>query len=145
VSALGLALLLGLTIAGIPPQDAGAVAPEKAQPVRTGAATSGGSFYVEWWTEPAPVPLNEMFEIHFRVLEPGDHQTLVDGAVVTADAWMPEHNHGTPLQPRIESPGDGTATGRGFLLQMEGHWELRVGVAAGGRMERAIFPIDLGA
>ena len=62
-----------------------------------------------------------------------------DRAVVTANAWMPEHNHGTALQPRVESHGDGTATGEGFLLHMQGRWELRVGVAVDGQMERATF------
>ncbi len=109
-----------------------------------GALTSAGSFYVEWWAEPAPVPLNEVFEIHFRVSLPEDHATAVEGAVVTASAWMPEHNHGTTLEPEVESHGDGTATGRGFLLHMEGRWELRVGVAAQGQMERAVFALELG-
>ena len=128
-----LVALLGLSGVAAPPPEA-----------RHGAETSGGSFYVEWWPEPAPVPLGELFEIHFRVLDPGDRTTPVAGAVVTASAWMPAHNHGSPLEPRIEAHGNGTFTGRGFLLQMEGHWELRVSVAAGGRMERAVFDLDLG-
>lgn len=112
-------------------------------PATRGAATSGGSFWVEWSPEPSPVPLNELFTVRFRVLDPADHSTLVTGAAVAADAWMPDHNHGTTLAPRIESHGDGTATGEGFLLHMEGRWELRVGVAVEGRMERAVFEILL--
>ncbi|HEX2253320.1 MAG TPA: hypothetical protein VHQ65_08630 [Thermoanaerobaculia bacterium] len=145
-AAVALALVLALATVFVPAttagtEDGGELA--RPQAAREGALTSGGSFYVEWWPEPTPVPLNEMFAIGFRVLAPDDRATLVSGAALTARAWMPEHNHGTPLEPRIEAHGDGTFTGHGFLLQMEGHWELRVGVAADGRMERAVFDIEL--
>lgn len=106
-----------------------------------GAVTSGGSFYVTWTSDPDPVPLNELFRIRFRVHRADDRGTLVPRAFVTASAWMPEHNHGTTLQPRIESHGDGTATGEGFLFHMQGRWELRVGVALDGQMERATFEL----
>jgi hypothetical protein len=108
-----------------------------------GGTTSGGSFYVEWSPEPAPVPLNELFTVRFRVLEPADRTTVIAGAALAADAWMPDHGHGTTLAPLVESHGDGTATGEGFLLHREGRWELRVGVAVDGRMERAVFEIVL--
>ena len=118
-----------------------AAAPEGDSP--RGAVSSGGSFYVTWEPNPDPIPLNEMFEIRFEVKEAGDRQKLVEGAVVTADAYMPLHKHGTNLQPKIESLGDGKAVGRGFLLHMEGHWQLRVGIAVKGQMERATFDIQL--
>lgn len=108
-----------------------------------GAVSSGGSYYVEWRPEPAPVPLNELFVIHFRVLHAEDRGALVAGAVITASAWMPEHNHGTSLQAQVESKGDGLAVGSGFLLHMEGHWQLRVGVVADGTMERVNFDFEL--
>ena len=108
-----------------------------------GAVTFGGSYWVEWTPNPDPVPFNEVFSIHFRVLYPGNRDTQVVGAVLTADASMPEHQHGMSLEPRIEVHEDGTATGNGFLFHMEGRWELAVGVAVGGRMEQAVFSIDL--
>jgi len=111
--------------------------------LRRGGLTSSGSFYIEWWLEREPVLLNEMFTMHFLVLDPEDRKTPVDNAVVTVNAWMPEHKHGTTLQPRIESYGDGSATAFGLLLHMEGKWELRVAVAVGGQMERATFIIYL--
>jgi len=106
-----------------------------------GALTSGGTFYVTWASDPDPIPLNELFKIRFRVHRADDRRSLVPRAVVTATAWMPEHNHGSTLQPRIESHADGTATGEGFLLHMQGRWELRVGVALDGQMERATFEL----
>lgn len=141
MTAAALALALALAAAG---PAAGAGEEETPPPEVHGAVTSGGSFYVEWSPEPSPVPLNELFAIRFRVLEPGESGEPLAGAVVTADAWMPDHNHGTTLAPRVESHGDGTATGEGFLFHMEGRWQLRVGVAAGGRLERAVFEVELG-
>lgn len=143
MSALGIALALVLASGGAVETAGDEAALGSVPQERHGEVTSGGSFYVEWWPEPASVPLNEMFEIGVRVFEATDRSALVGGAALTAEAWMPDHNHGSPLEPRIEAHGDGTFTGRGFLLQMEGRWELRIGVAAQGRMERAVFEIDL--
>ncbi len=133
-----LALPTAAAVAGATGEDVG----DDAGQIR-GGLTSAGSFYVEWWPEPETIPFNEMFAIHFRVLEPDDRETAIADAVVTANAWMPEHNHGTALRPRVESFGDGTATARGLLLHMEGRWQLRVGVAVGGQMERTTFDIQL--
>ena len=107
------------------------------------ALTTGGSYRVEIEADPFPIPLNEMFSMHFRIIDGQTDDQPVSGAVVTASARMPEHQHGTNLQPRITSHGDGTATGVGFLWHMEGKWELRVGVASGGSMEWAVFPFKL--
>jgi hypothetical protein len=112
---------------------------EKPESAPNGALTSGGTFYVTWSPDPDPIPINELFKIRFEVYRADDRRSLVPRAVVTANAWMPEHNHGTSLQPRVESHGDGTATGKGFLLHMQGRWELRIGVALDGQMERATF------
>jgi hypothetical protein len=108
-----------------------------------GALTSEGSYYVTWTSIPDPVPLNEMFEMHFKVARADDHQVPVPAAMITLSAWMPVHNHGTSLQPVVESIGDGTAIAKGVLLHMPGAWELRVGIAVSGQMERATFEIQL--
>lgn len=130
-----LLLLLPLLIAA-----GGAAAQDK--PLR-GMPTSGGSFYVTYEPDPDPIPLNEMFSLKIRVTRADDHGKLVEGAAITAEAFMPEHQHGTTLQPKIDSLGDGTAVGRGFLLHMEGLWHLRIGVAVAGQMERVTFEIRL--
>ena len=128
----------GTVTAGDPSADG-----HSAEDETRGSLTTGGSFYVEYRPDPDPIPLNEMFSIHFTVFSGEDREIPLKGAMVTADAWMPEHRHGTSLQPKLSSDGEGGATGVGFLLHMEGYWELRVGVAAQGKMERASFRIDL--
>lgn len=119
-----------------------AAGPGESAPVR-GALSSGGSFWVSYAPDPDPIPLNQLFTLRFRITRADDHAALVPGAVITVDPYMPLHKHGATLRPKIESPGDGTAVGRGFLLHMEGEWELRVGVAVAGQMERVVFPVTL--
>lgn len=117
--------------------------PAEVDPNALSAVTSDGTFRVLITADPSPIPLNEMFSLQFRVVEADHPERLVPGALVTADAWMPEHKHGTNLKPRINSHGDGTASGVGFLWHMEGNWELKVGVRVDGKMERAVFPVLL--
>lgn len=135
--------LCGLLVACGVRAETGADGEEINQEEPRGALTSGGSFYVEWAPDPDPIPLNEIFLIRFRVLDPTDREVPIHNAVITANAWMPDHKHGTTLEPRIEIHGDGTATAEGFLMHMEGYWQLGVGVAVSGRMERATFDIQL--
>ncbi len=140
-------LLILMASAGLASLPVLAAAPENdqetAESAPHGALSTGGSYYVTFTTEPDPVPLNELFEVHIQVARADDHQALVAGAKVSAGAFMPLHNHGTTLQPQVESHGDGKATAKGFLLHMEGQWELRIGVAVGGQMERVTFEIQL--
>lgn len=122
---------------------AAVVAAGAAHAATHGAASTGGSYYIEWTSEPDPPPLNALFVVTVRVLRGDDRKTPVAGAQVTASAWMPEHNHGTTLQPAVEPHADGSARVTGLLLHMPGRWELRLGVAANGQMERVVFPLDL--
>ncbi len=119
----------------------GAAAAEAVEQAR-GAPTDAGGFYVEYVSKPSPIPLNEIVTLEVRTFE-SDRSTPAAGAVVTASAFMPAHGHGTTIQPRVASRPDGSATVTGLLLHMPGHWELRFGVARGGRMERVKFDVSL--
>lgn len=76
------------------------------------------------------------------VIEVRDAATdeVVDGAVVTAEPFMPDHGHGTPIAPEV---ADGDGAGRYVIerinLWMPGLWEVRVGVAGGERADRVVF------
>jgi len=142
-----LVLLLGLVVTVTPRPvtglgaDAGEADKDTAE-VR-GALTSSGSFYVEWMPETGSLSLNEIEVLQVRVLDPENRQDPIDGAVVTVNARMPDHNHGLNLEPRVEMNENGSATVSGFLLHMEGIWEVEFGVALEGQMERARFEVDL--
>ena len=109
-------------------------------PGREGVSTAGG-FFVAYVPTPDPIPLNELCTLTVRVSDSRDPAQPITDAAVTASAWMPAHDHGTALQPRVESHGDGTATVSGLLLHMAGHWELRLGIARKGQMERVTFHV----
>lgn len=142
------ALVLAIALSGLAAAcglhaESGLDSGETAQSERRGAVTSEGSYYIEWAPDRDPIPLNEVFSIRFWVFDSEDRGRLIEDVAITANAWMPDHKHGTTLEPRVEAHGDGTATAEGFLLHMEGYWQLGVGVAVSGRMERATFDIDL--
>ena len=105
--------------------------------------SSAGSFLVSYVPTPDPIPLNELFTVTVRVSDPRHPDQPITDAVVTASAWMPAHNHGTALQPRVESNRDGTATVTGLLFHMPGHWELRLGIARNSQMERVTFHVSI--
>jgi len=131
-----------LTLVCWPAGTATAICVEPSAAKTWGSLTSGGSFYVEWAAEPGPLVLNEIGSLRVHVLDPED-RSPVAGAVVTVNGRMPEHKHGLNLHPRVEMEPDGSARVSGFLLHMEGQWEIEIGVALDGQMERARFTLDL--
>jgi YtkA-like len=136
-----LRLMAGLAAGSVAVQAlAASITPGPGKTPSREAVSTAGSF-VAYVPTPDPIPLNELFTLTVRVSDPGDRTQPITDAVVTASAWMPAHNHGTALQPRVESHGDGTATVSGLLLHMAGHWELRLGIARKGQMERVTFDV----
>lgn len=65
----------------------------------------------------------------------------VDGATITATPFMPDHNHGTPVQTEIAPTG---APGQFQLdrvnLWMPGLWEVRIEADANGEHDESVFP-----
>ena len=57
---------------------------------------------------------------------------------------MPAHNHGLPTQPRVKADlGAGHYRVEGMRFHMAGHWEIRVTIAAAGREDTVVIPLDL--
>src|SRR5262245_42277518 len=106
-------------------------------------ATSWGSFYVTGEPVPDPIPLNELFGLSVHVYEAGDHNRPVADTSIAVSARMPEHNHGTNLEPKVTSTGDGSFRVEGMLFHMPGRWELYVDVTRAIEMERATFEVVL--
>ena len=70
--------------------------------------------------------------------------TPVDDAEITVDGGMPAHNHGLPTQPRVtQNLGEGRYKVEGLRFHMQGHWEMKIGIAAGGKTDTVIIPLDL--
>ena len=107
-----------------------------------GRHTKEGSYYIEY-IAPNPIPLNSIFSIRFRVLDAEDKRTIVKGVKLVVQPWMPDHNHGAAIEPRFFKLSDGTIEGQGFLLHMEGLWQLRAYATKGRKTEHAVFDINL--
>jgi hypothetical protein len=98
--------------------------------------TEGGSFDVQLRTSPDPIKLNEYFELIVAV----SVERVPDDANpvwVSAEARMPEHQHGMSTRPRRENAGDGRFVFKGMLFHMAGEWEIVLDVAKGRTREKA--------
>lgn len=103
--------------------------------------TRGGTFEVSWRPVPAPVPIDESFEL--EVLVRNAQGQPVSGAEVVVRGWMPDHGHGMPRDPRSEQSAEGHYRVRGMLFNMGGYWELTVDVIADGLAEGVRFELEL--
>ncbi|MEM7309367.1 MAG: FixH family protein [Planctomycetota bacterium] len=110
---------------------------------RLRAEGSRGGVVVLCASRPAPIPLNEPFELDVEVRSSAAHGQAVDGARVYVTGWMPDHQHGMVRQPETTELGGGRYRIEGMLFHMPGHWELRVDVIAGRKPERATFDVHL--
>lgn len=95
------------------------------------------SFSLSYTPTPDPIPLNQHFRIRVQVQNAANK--LLDGAVLTADATMPEHNHGMNVKPKVKALGKGVYEIQGFLFHMAGYWEIAINVQHGGKREKVIF------
>lgn len=90
------------------------------------APSTQAALTVEWRSEPAPIPINEPFELYVRALDgTGD---VPPGASLSVEGWMPGHGHGMLRQPVATLQPDGWFHVEGMLFHMAGAWELRTRV-----------------
>jgi len=113
--------------------------PANAQQVLSNA----GAYLVSYVTEPAPIPLNEMFAVRFWVQPMVAEQSTVRELEVAVDARMPEHHHGMYRQPKVAALDDGSFRATGMLFHMPGYWEIYFDITNQGVTERAQFPIEI--
>jgi len=115
--------------------------PDNAGGGKVSGESNAGTYRVTWQSKPAPVPLNETFELDVEVADVagGDVAALE----LAADAAMPDHGHGMNTQPRVTRLGPGHFRVEGMLMHMPGYWELYFDLARGPLRERAQFVIEL--
>ena len=105
--------------------------------------TQEGSFRVSYRPSPAPVPLNEYFELSLTVTPYEDGEPLPEDLEVGVDAAMPDHGHGMNVRPEVRALDHGSFEAEGMLFHMPGYWELYVEIMADGVTETAVFPVEL--
>lgn len=103
-----------------------------------------GLFTVSYTSDLDPVTINKLHTWMLHVAA-ADGQPL-DGAAVTIDGGMPQHNHGLPTQPIVTPIGNGDYRVEGMKFQMPGWWTVTVTVTdtAGTKQEdSAMFNLML--
>ena len=68
----------------------------------------------------------------------------VEGATLTVQTWMPDHEHGSPKQAVVTDEGGGKYTLEPVNLFMPGYWEVTIGADAAGETDSAVFKLCIG-
>jgi hypothetical protein len=67
-----------------------------------------------------------------------------EGAILSVDGGMPEHNHGLPTRPRMgRALGAGVYEIEGLRFNMGGWWELKVAIQSPAGDDTITFNLDL--
>jgi hypothetical protein len=96
--------------------------------------SNGGEYVVTWRSEPAPLPLDESFDL---VVHVRPREARAADLTLAVDAVMPLHQHGMNVVPAIHALGDGSFRVEGMFFQMAGDWELHFDISEGAITERA--------
>lgn len=104
----------------------------------TSHLSDNGMFLVSWSSDPSVPPLNQIHTWTLHV-ETADGQP-VDDAEITVDGGMPQHGHGLPTSPQVtQNLGNGDYLVEGMKFQMQGWWEVRFNINAGGQTDTITF------
>jgi hypothetical protein len=104
-----------------------------------------GLFTVSYKSDLNPVTINKLhtWTLHMAAVD----GRPIDGAAVTVDGGMPEHNHDLPTQPIVTPLGSGDYKVEGMKFQMPGLWTVTVTVtdtvAGAMQVDSAIFNLML--
>ena len=101
----------------------------------TSGTTDGGTWTVEYTTEPAPIPFDEDFTLSLIVTPPTE-------LTVVADALMPEDDLRMDVDPQMASEAAGLWTASPMRFHVEGAWQIVVAVSTGADAERITFETD---
>ena len=99
----------------------------------TSGATDGGTYLVEYETDPSPIPLSDDFTMRTRVTD--QEGRWIEDATVVVNAEMPAHGHGMNTVPTTTYEADGWYRTEGMLFHMPGDWEIIIDVAGDGGVE----------
>ena len=104
--------------------------------------TESGLFQVSVRSAEQPIPMNR---IHRWTVKLSDARGRpVADARIVVDGGMPEHGHGLPTAPKATpGPQAGTYVINGMKFSMDGWWELKLAIEAGGRSDRVTYNIVL--
>lgn len=102
-----------------------------------------GGFRLTLRSNPAPLPLNELFEITVSVDASAAADDSSNPVWLRANAEMPAHRHGMNTRVIVEQLGDGRFVLKGLLFHMRGEWLITFDVAKGRVHEQATARVQL--
>jgi hypothetical protein len=87
-----------------------------------------------------PPVLNEIHDWTLHVQTPAGEP--VEGAEVTIDGGMPQHNHGFPTSPQVtQDLGGGDYLVEGVRFNMAGWWEMKFDIQKDGQADTVTFNV----
>ena len=101
-------------------------------------ATDGGTYFIEYVTEPSPIPLSEDFTMRTRVTDASGR--WIEDATVVVNALMPTHDHSMNTIPSTDYAGEGWYLTEGMLFHMPGDWQIIIDITAAGAVETSTLP-----
>jgi hypothetical protein len=107
------------------------------------AVTDKGGFRLSLQSTPAPLPLNELFEIVVSVDAANAADASSNPVWLRASAEMPTHRHGMNTRVIVEQLEDGRFALKGLLFHMRGEWLITFDVAKGRVHEQAKIAVVL--
>jgi len=110
--------------------------PLKTATYENSVVSNRGYYVVKYTTEPAPIPLNEIFEMRVEIRE-RHKQSLAKRVSLEVDAGMIAHNHGMSTLPKVEPEEDGSFRVRGMLFHMPGEWNMTFVIKRGFLKDKA--------
>jgi hypothetical protein len=105
--------------------------------------SDGGGFLLTLSSRPAPIPLNELFEIEVSVDASAAADDSSNPVWLRASAEMPAHKHGMNTRVIVEQLEDGRFLLKGLLFHMRGEWLITFDVAKGRVHEQAKVLVQL--
>ncbi len=99
-----------------------------------GTRVESAGFVLSYRTRPAAITLGEHFSLDYAVCPKAG---AAIPAMVSVDAWMPEHRHGMNYKASVTALGGGRFRAQGLLFHMPGRWEL-VFEAGGERLSHRL-------
>lgn len=147
-SSLWLSLLV-LVGCGMPPRREAIPEVPPRMPYSRAVRSADASYWLVFASTPTPIPLNETFALELEVYpgrgsEPSTWpKDRVRDVEVAFNAWMPDHQHGMNVTPRIVTVGPGRFRVEGLLFHMPGEWEMHFDLTRGAITERTRATIEL--
>ena len=104
--------------------------------------SKSGQYHLRYQSKLEPVIINQIHSWVIQVTNRQGHP--LQGAEITLEGGMPEHDHGMPTRPVIsESLEKDEYVVEGIRFHMRGQWELVFNIMTDAGMDTLLVPLEL--